>query len=220
MLKKAFTYKSTILYLFLALCIFYSYVANIDNLNLLFVNKIAIFLFLMAYYIVSSKKLNYYFLFFLILGLLSGAIFCLDRKSVLGFIFLLLSKIVLCFVIYKKSIALDKQILITSFFLFFITSLAFLSMTYENTIKFNVAVLIAFFSVLILTLSFGNLLKTKKYGNSEMMIGLTLFLFCDVVFSLNRLIFFESNRVLLVGIFYHTAYYFICTSMIKKSQIT
>lgn len=216
-----FALKKTPLYVYILSSIVYLFAVNTKNTDILLANKIIAISVIILYYIsMANKKINFLFTLTLIFFLISGAFFTLDRTSTTGFYTLLISRIFLFLGIYTTIKSIDKRTFSIVFLLFIFTTFFLFSYVYKNTIRFNIAILIGLFTILIFAFSFNELLKTTKKGNLEMLVGISLFIFCDVIFSLNRFSFFETYRPIIVSIFYHTAYYFTVISMIKKSQVT
>ena len=217
-----FTVKSK--YLFLVLFIF---ISLLDVLGLLMkvsllelFAKPLIILSLMAIYVTSVRKKNYWFLIALFFSFL-GDVFLLDKNNMflLGIAAFLITQLIYIKIIMshiEKSPLANKMSAILPFAVFFMVLIYIL---FENLNGFLWPVVIYGLTISLFgVVSLLNYITKKTTATRLLLLGALLFIASDSMIALNK--FYEPQEFYSVSIMitYILAQYFICRYMISKSS--
>lgn len=210
--------KNVSLFLFVLGFFIGAYGLLIDNNNIVSFVRVFGIVALAVYYVTCVEKVNYYFLAVLALIALSGYVFAYDNSSTFGFFLIALYRTILLGIVYFYFKQRDVTFFTLLFIAFSVIAFFILSQISRNNLRFYLVVYIAFLLISMFSILIINLLYVKKRGVFEMFLGISLFIFSDVIFSLNSLKILGSSKFIIISLFYHVTYFLITIAIIKKSR--
>ncbi len=207
------------LYFLASLLVIFSLV--IRNVNLEFAMKLIALISLSFLYLETTTKVNYLYVFILLISILSDSFFVLEEHFYYNGLFLLVLNRFLYIVLIRRTILIYsiKKIVFYSlpFLLTFVMiyTLLFESMTDIKTSSF----LLGIFSVILLLFTFLNLLNKNSNKSKYFFFGTTILPFADAISAIAYYIEANLVYVIIYHVMYYSARYLIFKSMVSERKL-
>lgn len=203
--------------IFIALCLLDACLTFVDS-SFLFLSRVLCTSILLVFYVVSVTRINYIFVATLVFFVIADGAFCLSKTSILGFIAIIIARVLLLMLVLKESWKIDKKLFVVSSTLLSVFAVFIFTLFDAKNIQFYLAMIIAVILVVLFSVLFNKLIISKERGIEELFLAITIFIITDVIFSMNDMSFLGKFRYIIVLGAYHLSYYLLCAGMIKKAS--
>lgn len=219
--QKIFNKSNIYLFLFVLFCLATLFAIKLGDFYLNIFVRCARYLFLFLYYKSLVKKANYLLVSIIVLFFIASLFFVFNSSSLYGLVSICISRVVLIILIVSniKLRGVSWNLAIKIFVLFTVIGSVILSLYYNNSPFFYLTVVSVIFLIILLALSFLNLLDTSLKGNLEFFSAISLFVISDTIFGVQRLTHVAIPFLVAASIFYNLAYFFIVKSEIKRQGL-
>lgn len=218
-MTKTISRNTIFLFLFALSCVLIPFAIKANNTSFIVFLRVIRIVFLILYYISSTKKYNYLFIISLIPFLISGVFFVYDTSSIYGMFTLILSRILLLKIVIPKKKKIDWKLFTGTVSLFLALGGIVLSLFYSDTFLFYISATTGLVLSVLLSITFMNLLIYKrKMGSTEMFLAIFIFVISDLVFGIQKIHETNQTNMMMSSIFYNIAYFLICKSLILKEK--
>lgn len=218
-MTKTISRNTIFLFLFALSCVLIPFAIKANNTSFIVFLRVIRIVFLILYYISSTKKYNYLFIISLIPFLISGVFFVYDTSSIYGMFTLILSRILLLKIVIPKKKKIDWKLFTGTVSLFLALGGIVLSLFYSDTFLFYISATTGLVLSVLLSITFMNLLIYKrKMGTTEMFLAIFIFVISDLVFGIQKIHETNQTNMMMSSIFYNIAYFLICKSLILKEE--